>query len=51
LISKASPREWAGSVETIKVLNPESASFIAMAELDVVFPTPPINQIRNTILI
>lgn len=40
--SKASPSEWAGSVETINVLKPWSDRLIAIAELHDVLPTPPI---------
>ena len=40
--SNASPNEWAGSVDTINVRKPWSAKFIAIAELQDVFPTPPL---------
>ena len=40
--SRASPRECAGSVDTSRVRNPLSDKAIAMAELLLVFPTPPL---------
>ena len=40
-VSKTSPRECAGSVETISVLRPDSAAIKASALADVVLPTPP----------
>src|SRR6185503_800514 len=39
---KASPREWAGSVETASTRCPDSASATAMAAEHVVLPTPPL---------
>lgn len=40
--SRASPRECAGSVDTSSVRNPLSDKAIAIAELLLVFPTPPL---------
>lgn len=41
LTSKASPKECAGSVDTNNVRSPASERAIAIAELLLVFPTPP----------
>src|SRR5438270_5290752 len=40
--SKASDREWAGSVERMIVRSPASAQRRAVAAAAVVFPTPPL---------
>ena len=46
--SSASPREWAGSVETANVLRPDRARWAAVAAASVVFPTPPL-PVNSTI--
>ena len=49
--SKASPKECAGSVETSRVRNPASEKAIAIAELLLVFPTPPLPPTNNQELV
>src|SRR5207245_1969681 len=49
-LEKASPSEWAGSVETTSTLRPLSARRRAAAAAHVVFPTPPLPPKNRNLL-